>query len=163
MRADMKERRKQHREEYWKMQTQIENKHFEDYRAEKTAKQRGDMDRWRTSICTIAKNTKDTIAFLEEKERRTLESMRMKDIKNMRKQLSDKLMLDGMEMESEKHWPTLGNLATKIEADVIVPQSVLNFTEYQLKLQRLAMFSEMGDEEAMQAVLDNQLVFEKKN
>jgi len=34
-RLDMAERRKQHREEYWRMQTQIENKFFEDLRAEK--------------------------------------------------------------------------------------------------------------------------------
>ena len=67
-RVKMAERRKQHREEYWRMQTQIENKYFEDLRAEKKQKQRNDMNRWRTSICTIAKNTKDKIAYLEAKE-----------------------------------------------------------------------------------------------
>ena len=54
------------------MQTQIENKHFEDLRQEMKAKNRSDMDRWRTSICKIAKNTKDKITFLEEKEKKTL-------------------------------------------------------------------------------------------
>ena len=51
------------------------------------------MDRWRSSICTIAKNTKDKIAYLESKEKKTLEQMRMQDIRNMRKTVSNKLML----------------------------------------------------------------------
>lgn len=121
------------------------------------------MDRWRSKICTISKNTKDKIVFLEEKERKTLEAMRMQDIRNMRKSVGDKLMLKGFEMEARKGWPTLGNLSEKIEADMVIPQTILNYTEYSLKLQRIAMFAEIGDFEAMQAVLDNQLVFEKKN
>ena len=47
-RLDMKARRRQHREEYWRMQTLIENKHLEDWRQEAKAKQRQDMDKWRT-------------------------------------------------------------------------------------------------------------------
>ena len=77
MKADMKVRRKQHREEYWRMQTQIENKHFEDWRVEAKQKQRNDMDKWRTQICQIAKTTKDKIKYLEEREKKTLERMRM--------------------------------------------------------------------------------------
>ena len=112
-------------------------------------KNRRDMDRWRTSICTISKNTKDRITQLKAKEDKTLETMRMADIKNMRTNIGNKLMLDGLEMEAAKNWPTMANLTSKIEADVIVPQTVLNFSEYSQKLQRLAMFAEMGDHEAM--------------
>ena len=126
-------------------------------------KQRNDMDRWRTSICTIAKNTKDHLDHLKKKETRTLENMRMADIKNLRKQINDKMMLRGLEMEANKNWATMANLNSKIEADVVIPQTILNYTEYHQKLQRLAMFAEMGDTESMQNVLDNQLVFEKKN
>ena len=145
------------------MQTQIENKYFEDLRREMKAKNRSDMDRWRTSICKIAKNTKDKIAFLEEKEKKTLETMRRRDIRNIRKQVADRFMLDGLEMENAKSWPNLANLNQKIEADVVIPQTVLNYAEYQAKLQRLAMFADMGDQQAMQDVLDNQLVIERKN
>jgi len=152
---DMKVKRKQLKEDYWRMQTQIENKHFEDLRQSMKEKNRRDMDRWRTSICTISKNTKDRITQLRAKEDKTLETMRMADIKNMRKNIGNKLMLDGLEMEAAKSWPTMANLTSIIEADVIVPQTVLNFSEYSQKLQRLAMFAEMGDHEAMQAVLDN--------
>ena len=72
-------------------------------------------------------------------------------------------MLDGLEMEAAKHWPNMANLQSKIEADVIIPQTVLNYQEYHNKLQRLAMYAELGDYPAMQSVLDNQLVLEKKN
>lgn len=130
----MADRRKTHREDYWRLQTQIENKYFEDLRSEFKQKQRADMDRWRSKICTISKNTKDKITFLEEKERKTLEAMRMQDIRNMRKSIGDKLMLQGFEMEARKGWPTLSNLSEKIEADVVIPQTILNYTEYSLKL-----------------------------
>ena len=69
----------------------------------------------------------------------------MKDIKNMRKSIGNKMMLDNMDMDAEKNWPTMANLQDKIDADVIIPQNVLNYQEYQNKLQRLAMFAEMGD------------------
>ena len=92
------------------------------------------MDKWRTQICNISKTTKDKVDFLEKKERKTLETMRLKDIKNMRKNIGNKLMLDGLEMEAAKHWPNMANLAQKIEADVIIPQTVLNFSEYHTKL-----------------------------
>ena len=98
------------------------------------AKNRSDMDRWRTSICKIAKNTKDKITFLEEKEKKTLETMRRRDIRNIRKQVADRFMLDGLEMENAKSWPNLANLNQKIEADVVIPQTVLNYAEYQAKL-----------------------------
>lgn len=88
------------------------------------------MDAWRTAICNISMRTKEKIVFLEAKEKKLLEVMRMKDIKNMRTNISNKLMLDGLEMEQAKHWPTVANLATKINADVIIPQTVINHAEY---------------------------------
>ena len=94
------------------------------------AKQRGDMDKWRTQICQISKRTKDKIEYLEARERKTLESMRQQDIRNMRTSIGNRLMLDGLEMEAAKSWPTLTNLAEKIDADVIIPQTVLNYQEY---------------------------------
>ena len=163
LKEDMKLRRKQYKEEYWQMQTQIENKHFEDFRAERKTKQRNDLDKWRTAICKMAKNAQDHVKYLEKKEERTLEKMRMTDIKNMRKSINNKMMLDSMDMDAEKNWPTMANLQDKIDADVIIPQNVLNYKDYQNKLQRLAIFAELGDHDAMQAVLDNQLIIEKKN
>jgi len=114
-------KRKDHRKDFWHMQTLIENKYFEDMRSDMKATQRRRMDKWRTAICTISNNTKNHITHLEEREERRLESMRLADIKNMRKNIGNKLMLDGLEMEAKKSWPNMANLATKIEADVIIP------------------------------------------
>lgn len=60
--------------------------------------------------------------------------MRMQDIRNLRKQVADKLMLQGYEMEAKRNWPTLSTLQQKIEADFVIPQTILNYSEYSLKL-----------------------------
>lgn len=39
------------------MQTLIENKYIEDMRSDTKATQRRQMDKWRTAICTVSKNT----------------------------------------------------------------------------------------------------------
>ena len=68
--------------------------------------------------------------------------MKIKDIKNMRQGIENKLMLDLMQMECDKYWPTLANVNERIETNVIIPQTILNFGEYQTKLQKLALFAE---------------------
>jgi len=68
--------------------------------------------------------------------------MKIKDIKNMRQGIENKLMLDLMQMECDKYWPTLANVNERIETNVIIPQTILNFAEYQTKLQKLALFAE---------------------
>lgn len=89
--------------------------------------------------------------------------MKIEDIKNMRRGIENKLMLDLMQMECDKYWPTLANVNQRIETEVIIPQTILNFGEYQTKLQKLALFAEQGNMEAMQNLLDNQGIIEKKN
>ena len=76
LKVDMAKRRKQHREEYWRMQTLIENKYLEDQRADMKKVNRQRMDKWRTQICQISKRTKDNIAYLDEKAALRLENMR---------------------------------------------------------------------------------------
>ena len=137
-----KEYRVQHTEEYWNTQTQVENKHIEDFRVERMRKERDDMHRHRTSICTIAGATKDKLNFLQKKEDNLMETMRKKDISRSREKMDRKIMLDGLQIEAVRHWPTLANLHYKINSDVVLPQTILNFGEYQAKLQKLAMFSE---------------------
>jgi hypothetical protein len=52
--------------------------------------------RWRTRICTTSLATKNTLKFLEEKNKRTLEKMRLHDIRAMRETTDKRLMLDAM-------------------------------------------------------------------
>lgn len=57
--------------------------------------------------------------------------MRLADIKNLREQTDKRLMLDAMQIEQQSQkWPDLLTLDTRINADVIIPQTVLNFHEY---------------------------------
>ena len=100
-------------------------------------------------------STKNTLKFLEKRNAKTLETMRMNDIRKMRDSTDKRLMLDAMQMEQARSWPDLLSLDTKINTDVVLPQTVLNFAEYQQKLQKLAIYAEQGDHKAMQAVLDN--------
>ena len=46
---------------------------------------------------------------------------------------------------------------------MVLPQTILNYGEYQQKLQNLAFFAEQGDHESMQKLLDKEDVMEKKN
>ena len=130
------------RDEFWDLQTQIENKTFTDHLRERYLKQHADMMRWRHSIIRISKHTEREVARLEKRHKQRLDSMKIKDIKNMRQGIENKLMLDLMQMECDKYWPTLANVNERIETEVIIPQTILNFAEYQTKLQKLALFAE---------------------
>lgn len=62
-----------------------------------------------------------------------------------------------------RRWPKLENIENNIAANVILPQTILNYSEYQLKLQRLAFHAEQGDHDAMQKILDKNDSISKKN
>ena len=57
--------------------------------------------------------------------------MRQKDLQKLRQETDRRLMLDAMQIEATRQWPTLLNLDVKIDADVVIPQTILNFGEYQ--------------------------------
>ena len=76
--------------------------------------------------------------------------------------MENKYMLDALEMESRR-WPKLNDLDKSITTNIVLPQTILNYSEYQLKLQRLAFYAEQGDNEAMQKILDKDDVIQKKN
>jgi len=154
--------RKQHAREYWERQTQVENAYLERYQVERQAKQRRDLDKWRTAICNISMHTKRQMQDLQTKERALLERMRRVDLKQTKKAMDNRLMLDAMQVDSAK-WPTLTTLNEKVNENVVLPQTILNYGEYQQKLQNLAFYAEQGDHEAMQRLLDKEDVMEKKN
>ena len=158
----MKDLRKRHLQEYWQRQTQVENAYLERYKSERIEKQKRDMDRWRTAICKIAMHTKKQIDSLNQKESRLLERMRIRDINDTKKAIENKMMLDVMQIDSRK-WPTLSDLNTKVDENVVLPSTILNYGEYQKKLQNLAFYAEQGDHESMQKLLDKEEVMEKKN
>lgn len=108
-------------------------------------------------------HTKKKLATLEQTKLDTLEKMRMQDIQNIKRNTQRKLMLDAMQMQSTRSWPTMGNLDGKINVNSVVPNTIMNYAEYYTKLQRLAMYADQGDYKSMQKVLDNQAVLARKN
>lgn len=99
LKAEMSEYRLRHRTNYWDLQTQAENMHIEDFQKDRFQKQHNDMNRWRTRICRVSMSTKNTLKFLEKRNAKTLETMRMNDIRKMRESTDKRLMLDAMQME----------------------------------------------------------------
>jgi hypothetical protein len=131
--AEMKELRKKHLREYWDRQTQVENAYLDKFREERLGKQKRDLDRWRTAICNISLHTKKQITDLQTKESRLLQRMKVKDLFDNKKKMENKMMLDVMQIDSSK-WPTLADLNTKVNENVVLPQTILNYGEYQKKL-----------------------------
>ena len=88
--------------------------------------------------------------------------MRDMDIKEGKRKMTNRYMLDAMQIESRR-WPKLEDLDKGIQTNILLPQTVLNFKEYQDKLQKLAFYAEQGDNDAMQKILDKDEVIDKKN
>lgn len=99
---------------------------------------------------------------LQKREHKLLATMRNQDIADGKRKMENRYMLDAMVIESRR-WPKLNDLDKSISTNIILPQTVLNYAEYQEKLQRLAFYAEQGDNEAMQKVLDKEEVITKKN
>ncbi|CDW75094.1 UNKNOWN [Stylonychia lemnae] len=154
--------RKKHKKEYWEHQTQVENTFLDKFREEGLQKQRRDLDRWRTRICTISMSTKNEIKALEKKEDKLLVNMTRQDVLNTRRAMQTKIMLDVMEIDS-KRWPSLAEMNERINEHVVLPQTIMNYEEYQRKIQTLAFYNEQGDHENMQKLLDKEESMEKKN
>lgn len=58
-------------------------------------------------------------------------------------------MLDAMQIQSTRSWPTFANLDQTVETSRVIPNTIMNFGEYYNKLQRLAMYAEQGDYKSM--------------
>lgn len=91
-----------------------------------------------------------------------MQKMKTKDLRDTKKAIETRMMLDTMKIDSRR-WPTLADMNEKIDENVILPQTILNYGEYYNKLQNLAFFAEQGDHESMQKLLDKEDIMEKKN
>ena len=70
---------------------------------------------------------------LASREQKLLERMRLKDLRQAKLNMDNRLMLDVMQVDSRK-WPTLADLNEKVNDNVVLPQTILNYGEYQQKL-----------------------------
>lgn len=55
--------------------------------------------------------------------------MRKKDLNNTKRAMENRLMLKAMEIDS-KRWPTIFDVNKKIDENVVMPQTIMNFGEY---------------------------------
>lgn len=106
--------------------------------------------------------TQKKFEHLTKRETKLLNTMRDKDIEDGKRRLENKYKLDAMQIDSRR-WPKLDDLDNSIRTNILLPQTVLNYSEYQLKLQKIAFYAERGDNEAMQSLLDKKEVMKKKN
>ena len=88
------------------------------------------MERHLTSVCAVSLHTKIKLSNLEKRNENLLEKMRIKDIQQLKQSTNKRLMLDALQIEATRQWPTLANLDYKINTDVILPQTILNYGEY---------------------------------
>ena len=77
-----------------------------------------------------------------------MERIRRRDIEQTKKKIQNRIMLDVMQADSAR-WPTLADINQKIDANVVLPSTILNSDEYYNKLQNLAFYAEQGDHEGM--------------
>jgi hypothetical protein len=78
-------------------------------------------------------HTKRQMNDLKKKEQDLLHKMRVRDLNETKRAMDNRLMLDVMQVDSRK-WPTLGDLNQKVDENVVLPQTILNYGEYQQKL-----------------------------
>ena len=127
------EMRRKHKDDYWHLQTQVENQYIERHKRERITKLAYDMDLWRTQICNISWMSVKKMDTLKAREDRLITIMKHQDIAENRRLMTNRYMLDAMQLESRR-WPKMVDLDTKISAEFVLPQTILNYTDYQEKL-----------------------------
>ena len=106
------------------------------------------MQRWRNQICNISLMTQRKFEHLQKREDKILQKMCDEDIREGKRRMENRYMLEAMTVES-KRWPKLQDLENSMDTTILLPQTILNNQEYQKKLQRIAFYAEMGDNESM--------------
>lgn len=77
--------------------------------------------------------TQNKMAHLQKREDKILKNMLDEDIREGKRRMENRYMLDAMTLES-KRWPKLQDIDDKYDTKILLPQTILNYAEYQLKL-----------------------------
>ena len=64
--------------------------------------------------------TQKKMKFLEERETKMLERMRDADVKEGKRRMENKYLLDALELESRR-WPKLHDLDSSIQTNIVLP------------------------------------------
>lgn len=115
--------------DYWNHQVQVENQFIETHKRERITKMNDDMIRWRSQICNISWMSHNKMIYLKERESKMLEKMQRFDIADNKRKLLNRYMLDAMTLESRR-WPKMEDLDKSVSSQFLIPQTVLNYSEY---------------------------------
>ena len=77
--------------------------------------------------------TEKKMKALKKREDKLIETMQLKDIAENKRKMTNRYMLDAMQIDS-KRWPKLNDLDNSITTNFLLPQTVLNYSDYQEKL-----------------------------
>ena len=69
------------------------------------------------------------MAHLQKREDKILKNMLDEDIREGKRRMENRYMLDAMTLES-KRWPKLQDIDDKYDTKILLPQTILNYAEY---------------------------------
>lgn len=107
-------------EEFWNVQTKVENQFLQQHKRTRIEKNQGDMDRWRTQICNISFMAEKQFNYLEERKRKIRQKQMKEGIKEGRRVLENRYKLDAMTIDSRR-WPKLDDLENSIRTSLVIP------------------------------------------
>jgi hypothetical protein len=73
--------------------------------------------------------TQNKMAHLQKREDKILKNMLDEDIREGKRRMENRYMLDAMTLES-KRWPKLQDIDDKYDTKILLPQTILNYAEY---------------------------------
>ena len=73
--------------------------------------------------------TQNKMKHLQEREDKILKKMLDEDIREGKRRMENRYMLDAMTIESRR-WPKLQDLEDEYNTKFLIPQTILNYSEY---------------------------------
>ena len=133
---------RKHGEEFWEIQTEVENDWIESYNKALLLKSEKKAVQYREAVIKIAKNTIDLQNKREENAKRLESNKRLKEQEYADEFFRKKLLMDTLNLESTR-WITLENYSKLIKENLLLPHN-LKFSSYYVKLQRESEIAGLG-------------------
>ena len=141
---------------YRERQAQIENEYIENFNEEQYKLMLKKEQKLRTKTIEFAYLTGQDIIKKKEEEERCQTQLKKFLVDQEIKHKNRKRILGLMDADQE-NWFNGDNIEERIMENVVIPENVLNQTDYYNKLQQQSMQAEQGDYEAIEDIL-----YEKK-
>lgn len=140
--VDFKASITQHREDFWDIQTEVENDWIESYNKAVIRKSDKRASSNRDAVIKIAKRTIALNNAREERVRQVESNLRFQADEYAEELFKKKQLIDTMNLES-KRWITLENYQEKIAENVLIPHNLDN-SSYYIKLREHSEMAGLG-------------------